>query len=274
MMKGLEDWNIENKETKKFSDLTIITSTFYGPDHVAQMRQKLAEKFLENCYNLNINCVVVDGGSNQAFIDKIKSLENVTLVIKLSATMGESRREALRLAMEKYGTPYYLWAEPEKNSLIEDTFLESMIVNLREGLVDIIVPERATLDSYPEQQAWLEKRANKRATKIMNPALGKSLDLWFGPKMFNQAGAKYFTEYKTDLDKWDWAVGPVINAYKDGLRVMPVEVDYQVDASQKETEESDKVTKKKRLKQYVSTLQELGDPAWPKDKSLKGKTDK
>jgi len=266
-MNKIESFNIENKEEMKFNDLTVFTSTFYGSDKTSEVRQKLAEKFLSNCVDLKINCVVVDGGSNQEFINKVKLFKNITLLIEPSLNMGESRKEALRVAMDKYKTPYFLWVEPEKDDLIKEESLLAIIKELRENKADIVVPQRIKNDTNPELQTWIENRANKRVAEIMDPNLKESFDLWFGPKMFNQAGAKYFTDYKSNINKWDTIIGPVIDAYKDKLRISSAKVDYKYDVSQKEDEESNKIIKRKRLEQYTTILKELKDPYWSKKKS-------
>lgn len=273
-MNTKESFIFENKESKKFSDLTIFTTTFYGADKTSQVRQKLAEKLLSNCSDLGIHCVVVDGGSNQEFLDKVKSLKNVTLSIESSLNMGDSRKEALRLAMEKYNTPYFFWVEPEKDDLIKEESLSSIIKELREKKADIVVPKRVENNTLPELQIWIENRANKRATEIMDPALDESVDLWFGPKMFNKKGAKYFIDYKSNLNKWDTIIGPVINAYKDGLKISSAKVDYKYDITQKDDEKLNPVMKRKRLEQYVTILKALKDPYWSKDKPSEDESNK
>jgi len=273
-MSDKEGFHVENKEAKKFSDLTVFTTTFYGLDQTSQVRQKLAEKFIRNCSDLGINCVVVDGGSNQEFLDRVRLLKNVTLLVEPSFNMGESRRAALRLAMDTYKTLHYLWAEPEKGDLITENSLLAIIKELRDNKADIIVPQRAGFETLPDLQAWIEQRANKRATKIMDQSLNENLDLWFGPKMFNQTGASYFVNYKGKLDKWDSIIKPVIDAYKGGLRISSAEVDYKYDISQKKDEESNETIKRKRLEQYATILKELKDPYWFKDKPLENDSTK
>jgi hypothetical protein len=260
----------ENKETPPFPDLVIFNSTLYKDDKISKIRQELALNFFENARKLGIKCVVVDGGSNKEFLEKLKSFANVTLKIDPSLGMGESRREALRMAMEKFKNPYFLYADPEKYDLIKEKTISLMISQLRESKADIIVPKRTSMKSAPTKlQAWIEKRANNRARKIMNEGKEKKieeeLDLWFGPKMFNQDGAKYFQEYSGTLDKWDSIIVPVVNAYRDGKNIRSVNIDYQYDPSEKKGEEGSREMAEKRLKQYREILAEF-DPYWEKNK--------
>ena len=225
---------------------------FYGEDKTSQIREKLAEKLLENAAKLGIKCVVVDGGSNQNFLNKAISYKNVNLTVNPNLGMGESRRESLRVA-EKLGAPYYLWVEPEKYDLIKPESLKVMLDGLRKDKTDIVIPKRVSKESMPKLQAWIETRANKRAKELLGGEFKteEELDLWFGPKMFNRAGANYFLNYKGKLDKWDAVIKPVINAQHEGKRVSSVDVNYEYDISQSSSEVGDRNMKGKRLEQYT-----------------------
>ncbi len=241
-----------------FNDLCVFTTTFYGAGPVSLVRQELAIKLLENCATLGIHTVVVDGGSNEAFLERARQIGGVEIVVDASLKMGESRRKALEIAMEHQSSPYFLWVEPEKDNLITSESLNTMIDGLRKGDVDIVVPRRMNKGSMPKFQAWIEDLANKRATAKME-GVEEPLDLWFGPKMFNRDGAKYFAEYKGKLDKWDSIIKPVLDAHEGGSKVGSADVDYTYDPSQAKSEEHDDVMKRKRVIQYVDILNELGD---------------
>lgn len=256
----------QREDENKFNDLFIFTTTLYGQDESSRVRASLAEEFLKRTEKLNIKCVVVDGGSSAEFLNKIKQLKNIQVVIEPSLGMGESRRKALEAAMSlasATGSPSFLYADPEKEDLIKEESLGAMIKSLREGIADIVVPMRKTMESYPRFQEWIEKRANKRAAKIMNENKAEAeLDLWFGPKMFNREGAKYFLEYKGKLDKWDSIIKPVADAYKAGKRIVSAPVDFQYPETQKSHEEMSRVFKQKRFEQYRKILAEMGDEFW------------
>lgn len=244
---------------KNFSDLSVYTATLYGTDKVSKLRQKLAEKLLKNIAGLGINCVVIDGGSNEYFLKKVRSYKNVKLAVKKGLTIGQSRRKALWLAMKQSGISYFLWTEPEKYGLIKKTFLQKMIAGLRKNEMDVMVPRRLSKKSYPRLQAGLETKANIKAKRLMGKKFNQSgeLDLWFGPKMFNRTGARFFLNYKGRLDKWDSIIKPVLEAWQGGKRVSSVDIDYKHDFLQTSAEEKDKVMKKKRMEQYKLVLAEL-----------------
>ena len=232
-----EDQSIEGREKEPgFKDLVLFTTTMYGADDVSKVREALAVRFLENAEQLGVRCVVVDGGSNPKFLEKISTFKNVTVEVDPSLGMGESRREALKKAIALSGPEdNYLWVEPEKSNLITKESLDAMIGGLRAGQTDIVVPRRRSMESMPKFQAWIERRANQRAGDLMNEneqaPSSEALDLWFGPKMFNREGAKFFAEYKGTLDKWDSIIKPVVEAAQAGKRISSVDVDYAYDPS-------------------------------------------
>jgi len=264
--------NLEQQERKEqFSDLIIFTTTFYGEDKTSLIRAELAENLFANAKELGISCVVVDGGSTPQFLKKVEQFDNVKLIVEPSLGIGESRRHALQEAMQLVPVdkkPNFLWTEPEKSGLVTENNLKAMIEGLRDGKTDIVVPLRKNKDSLPKFQAWIESRANKRAKKtagIPDELIEEEIDLWFGPKMFNFAGAEYFLNYKGKLDKWDAIIKPVIDAYNDKKRISIAPVDFTYDQSQRQDEEGSKDFRRKRVEQYTAILAELGDEFW-KDK--------
>ncbi|MCK4554135.1 hypothetical protein KAU19_04180, partial [Candidatus Parcubacteria bacterium] len=260
---------------EKFKDLVIFTTTFYKEDRTSEVRSALAEELFKNARKLGIKCAVIDGGSNIQFIKKAEQFENVKFIIEPHLGMGEGRRRALTEAINMASTNIkesnFLWVEPEKCGLITEANLTAMINHLRKGEADIVVPARKSKDTLPKFQAWIETRANKRAGKTLLLAEDEKdireeeIDLWFGPKMFNLAGAQYFLDYKGKLDKWDAIIKPVIDAHQDGKKITSVPVDFKYEESQKKYEEASREFKKKRLEQYATIFAELGDDFW-KDK--------
>lgn len=260
----------QKEEAEKFDDLVIFTTTFYEDDESSRVRADLAEKFFDRVDKLNIKCIVVDGGSFPEFIEKISKYKNIQIISEPNIGMGESRRKALDVAsnlMSKERNPSFLWVEPEKEDLIKEESLGAMIKSLREGSADVVVPSRISKESYPKFQKWIEERANKRAGDLFDKSEDDKLfdvevDLWFGPKMFNRDGSKFFLDYKGDLDKWDSIIKPVVEAQNAGKGIVSVPVDFKYPEKQREHEEGNRVFDQKRIDQYRQILAELGDSYW------------
>lgn len=266
-MEREERAEFEHEEKERFDDLVIFTTTLYGDDESSKIRSELALQLFENARKLNIRCVVVDGGSNEYFMRMAQSFKNVYFLINIRLGMGESRRAALQSAIERHQADYYLWVEPEKEGLISENSLSAMIEQLRGGSADIVVPQRKSKETLPKFQAWIETWANKRASDLYKDRAEEEIyDLWFGPKIFNREGARYFLEYKGELDKWDAIIKPILEAKRDGKKIVSVPVDFHYNENQRRHEEGSKSFKQKRVDQYKQILAELGDDFW-RDKS-------
>jgi hypothetical protein len=84
-------------------------------------------------------------------------------------------------------------------------------------------------------------------------------DLRFWPKMFDRKWAEYFLQYNKDnsrADTRDSHINPVIKAYKEGLEIKSVDVEYNYDESEINIEVTREL-REKRLEQYRSLLAEL-----------------
>lgn len=283
-MAAPEKFNISPEiNTPSFDDLTIFTSTFYKDDPSSQIRQQLALELFDRANTAGVKIVVSDGGSNDSFIEATKAYTNITLVKQPGkSTMGSSRRFALNKALEDAkDNPEHIffWLEPEKADLVDPETLAKLIQPIRSGEADIAVPSRIDTSSLPRHQAWLEARANSRANNLLqglDPSRPRAesditLDLWFGPKVFNERAAKYFADYKGQLDKWDAVIKPVLEASHDGLRILNVPIQFDYPYVQSQYEKDNAELKRKRLVQYSSVLAELGDTFWQHHEFVEGK---
>ena len=264
----------EFEPNPNFRDVTLFTGTFYGEDDASRLRQQLALDMFDQTDKTGVKIIVSDGGSNNDFLYLASTHPSVVLIHEpVGSTMGESRRFALDKAIDDAATDpkhIFMWLEPEKVNLADADAITTLVTPIREGKADVVVPRRIDKSTLPKQQAWLESRANHRATKLMksedpespNKEGDEDLDLWYGPKVFNKAGAEYFSRYKGKLDKWDSIIAPVLQAYKGGLEVASVPVDFTYPTAQSTFETDNKIFKRKRVEQYGSILIALGDTFW------------
>lgn len=255
----------EAHEQLGFEDLTLFTGTFYRDDPSSRLRQELALQQFERAEALGIRMIVSDGGSNVDFLEAASQFPNVTLLQEPEgSTMGSSRRFALEEALadsEDDPDHIFMWIEPEKVDLVDPDTLTELVQPIREGVADIVVPSRKDLSTLPKQQAWFEVRANQRAGDLMK-GQKSTLDLWFGPKVFNRRAAEYFRNYKGQLDKWDAIIKPVLEANNAGLKVIDVPVDFSYPPGQSQQEDGNPAFQRKRVEQYATILAELGDKFW------------
>jgi len=260
-------------------NLFIFTSIKYGKDKTSEIRSDLFLKTLENAKKINAHVVIENSGAPNELVEKINKFENTTIINKpindIKESMGESRRKALKKTLElakknNIDNPILLWTEPEKEGLISEENIKKMISKITDGN-NIVIPERSkkTWDQMPKIQNFLENRANKKIlgviNEISNNKFDKELDLWFGPKMFDKEGAKYFINYNNEKNKndlWDATIVPVIDAIKENKNITGIQVNFNYDKNEIDNELNERDIAKKRLEQYTQILKDVGDKTW------------
>ena len=268
---------MQNKK-EKFKDVIVVTGVFYADNEMYRSRSKIWPKTFANADRLGVKMVVRnDGGLPSEMLDGYQKFQNLTFVNKDKPnTLGGGRREAFQKALEiadseRIENPVIVWIEAEKDNFINETNLSRLQDEIKKG-TNIIIPERGekAWKQLPEIQGFLEQRAEGKFQQILENetegAFNKKLDIWFGPKVFNREGAKYFLEYnkegnKTDL--WDSLMVPVVEAIKKGEKVESVEMDFLYDTGLIESDSS-KEASIKRIEQYTQILAALGDEDWQK----------
>jgi len=265
---------IENKERMPGS-VTVVTTTFYHKygdksegtrGKVDTLRGDLALAMLQEAIDNNCQALVVDGGSPDLFIDKLKE-SGVITEIETEHGMSGSRRQAMRRGNKLERTKVIAWVEPEKVSFAKDC-LTTAADPILDGRADIVIPKRdeEAWATYPPYQVDFEKRANKLWNQILReqgilPEEAEDLDVWFGPRLFKNDKrilelftAKYeFIKRNIKLDKivdpelWPNATFlPIIAAIIKGYRVVSVEVPYRHPTEQTAIEKDSQEFRRKR----------------------------
>lgn len=213
-----------------FSWFCIFTSTKYDNDFISNIRYPLFLKLLDNCHQLWIDIVFVDSSTNDSFLNQIKNY-TFTKMITVSdngVTLWEKRRLALKETMNSNWKDIFMYIEPEKFSLINESFL-SQAISIIEKWYDCVIPHRIKLfnwkDCFASKIEWL-------AIDLVNYNILKSsteYDFRFWPKIFNKNMCKLFLKYNRDwnhTDRWDSIIIPFIQAVVQWYKINSLGVDY------------------------------------------------
>lgn len=219
----------------------IATATMYsGPeDYRAQVALRTVQKAVQHGRRI----IVVDN-SPQA-VKNMLAWAGAMVFQDNGETIGQSRRQAIHMAMEKASVKerFIALIEPEKDAVVQH--LRGMTRH------DITVPRRASLSSYPELQQYAENFGNE-AFRIRT---GRALDMWFGPRVFRLSAAKFFLEYYGEHgDRWDSTFIPVVRAIANGADVGEYVVDFTYPVEQLATEENSFAMVRKRLDQLNNLI--------------------
>lgn len=241
-----------SSSAKKISDNIIIaTSTLYKPNLKSdRIRMNLAKKLIKNASALDYEVIIVDGGSTMDLLTDFSNL-GARVYEQQKKGMGNGRREAMRYAFET-GREILIWTEPEKANFISE--ISKTVKPILEGKSELVVPKRKSLDSYPITQQYSEPLGNLFFKKLT----GFWLDIYFGPKIFNNKSVNYFLDYDGEYgDLWDSIQIPVMNAIFDKKRVLSVEVDYTHPREQTEIEEDHLNFYRIRIEQLTNQMNSL-----------------
>ena len=223
----------------------IATITLYNPNkEVDRIRIEIAKNSIQLATNLGYDVHIVDGGSPDEFLEYISS-KGAHVYKQQGSSAGLVTRKAIQSAYDS-GREYIAWTELEKESYIPKLY--KTVEQILSKQVDLVVPRRKSMQSYPEFQQYSDKFGNV----FWRAATGTDLDVFFGPKTWRRDMSKYFLEYDGKYGNlWDATFVPLIYMLHDGKRITSVEVDFDYPKKQREIEERDHNMYLKRLRQLV-----------------------
>jgi hypothetical protein len=266
------------------SRIAICTTTLYkgiSESPAVKIRAQLAQEFIRSAAESMHWPVIVDGGSDESFLQGLSDCIAQTFYERQEASgMSEGRRIAFRKAREHIpDLEAVVMTEPEKTDLIRNIAnIDRLIGPIVKGTADITILNRTeeSFRSLPLYQAQSERAANMilndllREHGLLKPN-DRYLDLFSGPKAVS-AGALHLFERvwtfndRVDLlshrslknDTLDMYVNslffPVYQALKDNLRVVPVGIDLRYPKEQTSVERGDPEFERKRDRQRSSII--------------------
>jgi len=223
------------------SQIVIATTTLYKS--IEEHRARLALKTVQRAVQYGHKIVIVDNSSQKI---KDQLAKNGAIVFPNTAeTYGQNIRQSIRLAIENASPKERFIAriEPEKYAIVKH-------LSVMTGY-DITIPRRTSLSSYPKFQQHAENMGNE-AFRIRT---GRTLDMWFGPRIFSRKAAKYFLEYNGEYgDRWDSIFIPIIRAIAAGENVGEKAINFTYPPEQLSAENDSFDMVLKRLDQLNSLI--------------------
>lgn len=211
--------------------VAIATTTRYNPDsEEGVLRAGLAEDTIRDALELGYDVSVIDGGSADEFLQRLEAY-GAHIEAEEGNTMGAGRRQALRKARDS-GRMIVAWTEPEKVDYVGSIAATSLPII--EGAVDLVVPERKSLESYPVAQQHSERFGNA----VFQGLTGRDLDVFIGPRTIGEKAFGYFLGYDGEYgDLWDSIFIPVLESIYFGGGVIGVPIDFEYPEEQRRFEE-------------------------------------
>lgn len=220
----------------------IVTSTLYDSrNEVDRVRIGLAERSIGLSTEKGYEVILVDGGSEDKVVRRFEKA-GALVSIQKEPGIGPGRREAIRYALDRK-PEVVVWMEPEKVDFVR--FIGEL-TNYFSQEIDLVMPERVSLSSYPRFQQKTETIGNE----FFRQATGINLDIYFGPSLWRPRVANYFLDYDTrNGDMQDSIIIPPINMILAGVKAKFVKVDFAYEPSQRDIEEGNLEINLKRIRQ-------------------------
>lgn len=258
--------SLETKEVLDPKSIVIFFPTLYkdwnSTDHREQQNADLARgdasiSSIIKARDAGYRIVIVDGGSSEAYVDKLQELGISTLPQKEKG-MAEAKREALVAAVALDGAEVLLLMQPEKDDIIKD--IPELVKPIQSGQADLVMPTRE-LHSFKQtcpkfqfnSESWANKWCNNIAHQVNILPKNVDLDWFFGIKAFKNTPEMvdlFMRKYKIDdpvlvarksMDPErysDFDFFPVLNALTSGKKVVSPEVSFHYPEAQKIIEEA------------------------------------
>lgn len=223
--------------------LLVLSTTFYRA-HIEHERI-LAELTLQSAKDLKARgfpVLVIDGGSYEGYREALAEI-GVEVVLQEESGLGNARREVVSAAL-RTDAKYFLYTELEKVGFMGA--VSDVYRLFSQNDVEVVIPRRRSLSSYPSFQAHSEALGNE----VWKRVTGKDLDIYFGPRAWRRDLSHYFLDYHGDYgDLWDVIMIPILHMVSDKRCFAEVVLDYDHPSEQTEYEEKHLQFINKRLHQ-------------------------
>lgn len=238
---------------------TVVTVTFYDLQNPGMLcRSHLALQTIQDAVARDCEVFIVDGGSNEEFIEQARSL-GAHLFQQQGRGISGAQQQAIAAAHQEADPDAYILIEPEKAGLLKNHFAEitSPVYNDEADLVLVGRTEQA-MRTMTRMQRLTETKLNEVESGI----IGMDADYCMAPRVWNAEITPYFLNY-TPTKNWDLFHGPVIDAIIAGKRILPVAIPYVYPKEMIAHEEGDEAFEKKRIDQLMEVTDFVKDH-WPK----------
>lgn len=231
------------------NNIVIATTTRYKG--INETRAQSALTTIQKAKKYGHKIVVVDDSPET--VKKVFQKNGAIVFPETKAGMGPGRRQTISKSLSMVDKKDFIaWIEPEKYNFIK--FLNEIVIYMVKKSIDLLLPGRKSLESYPVYQQHFETLG--RIAFLM--LTGKDLDAWFGPRIFVADNAHFFIDYDGEYgDLWDSIFIPVLRAIKAGRNVDGYDVDYLHPQKQTREEKTNFLFFKKRAKQLNSLIKAM-----------------
>ncbi len=156
-----------------------------------------------------------DGGSGEAFVHEVRSLQGFTLCEPEGRGLWPQVRASLAAALAS-GARFILYTEPDKRDFFREGLGEFIAESPDDSGVGVVLASRAEreLATFPAFQQYTESVINRCCAEVT----GEAFDFSYGPFLLKPSVVQKLVPPKDDI-AWGWRTYAFAIAHRLGLRV-------------------------------------------------------
>lgn len=212
--------------------------------------ESLLRVSLQALSRLGIPVFVTDGGSQDSFLDFIRSLPNfVLLSVAPKGVYAQAKNSLTEAAKTK--APFIFYSEPDKEDFFTHhlpQLLEQWVTNEHTGVI-MASRTQAGFSTFPAFQQFTETTINV----CCEERIGLKADYCYGPFLLNKKLVPVLNEVEEDMG-WGWRPFVFNAAHKMGFRVSAIEKDFFCPEAQRQDSAGERLYRMKQLEQNIRGL--------------------
>lgn len=229
------------------SDISIATITWAR----TQEEQSVLRSSLQVLAKLKLRVVTADGGSPPEFLSFLRKLD-FEVIPPTKRGLVPQVKASLRAAHKKFGSPYILYTEPDKEPFFRGKLEEFVAKCSQARGPAVFVPDRdpKSFATFPAIQRLTESFTNR----ICQELLGVPGDITYGPLLLPR---ELLSSLKAAPDTlgWGWRPYVLARARKAGLPIRHIKMSLPCPVDQRgENSQADKLYRTTQLRQGLEGL--------------------
>lgn len=227
-------------------ELSIATITWVRDEE----EEKLLRQSLQQLATLDIPVFITDGGSNNEFLDFLKSIP--CFVVQKSKTPGLwAQVKNSLLEAYKSGSAFIFYTEPDKHDFFcrnLTPMLDQLTANEKTGIITAS-RSAAGLESFPAFQQMTETTINNCCAEIT----GHPGDYTYGPFLMNRQLIPYLLLLEEEIG-WGWRPFTFVAAHRLGYGPEEWIADFFCPAEQQEDNAGERIYRMHQLSQSIKGI--------------------
>lgn len=227
-------------------DISVATITWARDE----AEETLLRQSLQQLAKLEVLVFITDGGSNNGFLDFLKSYPNFILLETEARGVWAQVKNSLSGAY-KSGSAFIFYTEPDKHDFFVtglQRMLDEVMVNERSG---IITASRspAGFATFPAFQQMTETTINNCCTEVT----AAPLDYTYGPFLLNRQLVPYLDLVQEDIG-WGWRPYTFAVAHRLGYAIEAYTDDFSCPLSQQQDNKAERIYRMRQLAQNIQGI--------------------